>query len=290
MYFFYCLTAEERKLDSTCFDKMEVKLEEDKDESRPLAAHANKQNQDKLVNIKTLIDTSNDVNDFIQKLEAITPRQLDQISTRTIGQGDNPRWRFYRTAIITGSLVKRVSSAVDKHQDNPKLNDAISKLNICELNIPAIVWGREHEKDGVTAFYEQHQKLHKQLKIFEVGLKLDPTLKILGGSADAKGLCEECGKFLIEIKCSYKFKDTSILQRWRELPYLTDKCELKPNHAYYYQVQTYLGLHSYEFCYFVVWVPADILVVKVHFDEVLWDKIKHDARYYYYNFYLKHFI
>ena len=204
-----------------------------------------------------------------------------RIETRPRGQAKNRKLFHYKQSIITGTMTTRVGAA---REASWKLNKSIDKPNISILYYPAIVYGRVHESDAKNAFLAKYKQLHTNLKIQDVGLKLDDTNPILGGSADGVVSCSCCpDSRILEVKCSYKYRDTLID---REALACMKNGKLNPTHPYYAQLMTYLGIYNYELGYFVVWTPADIVIVEVPLDRVFWDKLKNDSIMYYYNHYL----
>ena len=131
---------------------------------------------------------------------------------------------------------------------------------------------------------------HTNLKIHQVGLKIDEELQFLGGSADGVVTCDCCSlPRLLEVKCPFRLRNTSFERNGHLLEYLDCDSNLIKNHSYYYQINTCLGVWKYDICYFVVYTPKDILVREIHFDEVLYETVKRNVEKYYFEDFL-HFL
>ena len=76
--------------------------------------------------------------------------------------------------------------------------------------------------------------------------------------------------------CPYSIKDKCVATDGYNLQYLTETLELKKNHTYYYQLQTYLGIYGYSKGYFCVWTPHDVLLLEIAFDKNFWCSLKKD--------------
>ena len=213
-------------------------------------------------------------------------REIDMIERRTRGQADNPSWFYYRKAIITGTITKRVSNAVKRGESNETLNKAITKLYSSSLNYPALVYGRENECNGVMAFIKNIKSKHHNLMVTQAGLKLDPIHPFIGASVDGIITCSCCEPAILEVKCPYSIRDNCVATHGHNLQYLTETLELKKNHTYYYQLQTYLGIYGYSKGYFCVWTPRDVLILEIAFNKDFWCSLKKDLCTYYKDNYL----
>ena len=74
--------------------------------------------------------------------------------------------------------------------------------------------------------------------------------------------------------------------RWDELDYICDN-NLKTNHGYYYQIMGYMHLYNATRTYYVVWTPAQSLILEILFDINFWEVIKNAIDIYYYSYYLE---
>jgi hypothetical protein len=249
--------------------------------------------RENLPNIAQILVQAQTLNEFKELLEKITPEHLCKIAELTVGQSDTTDWFFYRRSVVTATLTKRICTNARKGGGkNVKIDASISKLGDEKLFYPAILYGKVMESNAVKCFFKTFQKTHENAKLLNVGFKLDQKLKIIGGSADGVLQCDcvDCPKNrILEVKCPYRLKGQSIQKNWKILEYLTPNCELKQNHEYYYQLQTYLGLYGYSDGILLIWSEIDYLMINVKFDLALWRLICECTVDYYYKFYVKNY-
>ena len=140
-------------------------------------------------------------------------------------------------------------------------------------------WGCSHEKLARDMFLEQFRLDHPTAKMEDVGFFINPEVVYIGASPD--GLlscecCECCGIDVIEVKCPYCKKD-AMLDVEEKGFYLKkdqhDSLKLDRDHAYFYQIQTQLGVCKLESAYFVVWTENDMHSEKISFGEQFWVNI-----------------
>ena len=130
--------------------------------------------------------------------------------------------------------------------------------------------------------------LHHNLRVERRGLQLDETHPFIGGSVDGVVLCDCCEPSILEIKCPFSIRNGTVANDGNGLQYLTDELQLKINHNYYYQLQTYLGIYKYKKGYFCVYTPQDVLILHIDFDQDFWQKLKKDLCIYYEHYYLRY--
>ena len=252
--------------------------------------YTKRQRRNKLVGIAQILSASRTKDEFLQTLENMSERDIKAIERRTREQSKNTDWFYYRQAVITGTLARRISISIKKGQGcNEKINAAISKIESVQLYYPAIRYGRDNESTAIRAFLKSEQSVHTNLKVHSKGLQLDKTMPFIGGSIDGWVTCDCCPEpRVLEVKCPYSLRtSSSISEDGRKLAYLDEKLDLRHNHQYYYQVQTYLGIYNCSKAHFVVWTPNDLLIRDINFDEKLWKNLKEDLRMYYIDSYLK---
>uniref|UniRef100_A0A9J7YVT9 PHD-type domain-containing protein n=1 Tax=Cyprinus carpio carpio TaxID=630221 RepID=A0A9J7YVT9_CYPCA len=106
-------------------------------------------------------------------------------------------------------------------------------------------------------------------------VSIDPLFPEVGASPDGLIHCTCCGKGCLEIKCTFKHRNNSILQACADdstfcLQVTDGKLHLKQTHMYYSQVQTQIFVTGSQFCDFVVWTEKDCVVVRVLPDADYW--------------------
>ena len=85
-------------------------------------------------------------------------------------------------------------------------------------------------------------------------------------------LCHCCGKGLLEIKCSPKYKDKSPIEFCPENSYHlyldeNNKVCLKYDSPWYIQIQGQMGLCKMKWCDFVFYTTKGIYVERIYFDD-----------------------
>ena len=99
---------------------------------------------------------------------------------------------------------------------------------------------------------------------------MDINDPIVGASPDGMVTCDCCRDGVLEVKCSYCYKnDFPDVDNSRFCMSKTDDgtWSLKHSHTYYYQVQLQMHVCSVEYAYFVVWSGNTIAIEKVLKDE-----------------------
>lgn len=242
----------------------------------------------RLPSINDILKSSDGKEEFQRKLSNLSKRDIRMIERFTRGQSNNQSWFYYRRSIITGTIVYRIRNAVlNDDRENDNINKAIAKEVSVPLYYPAIIWGQEHEIDGVQAFLRYYKKRHHDVKFVQRGLMLDEEMPFIGGSIDGLVSCNCCYEdIILEIKCAYSARTDSAPVDWRKLQYINKNGSLRKKHAYYAQTQTYLAIYKLQAAYFVVWTPAESLILKIKYDERFWNNSKKLLKEYYFNSYL----
>ena len=241
-----------------------------------------------------LVSRAKSVEELKVLLKGVSGRDRRRIKEKTKNQSECPNWHLYRQAIITGTLVKRICSFVQKPKNSStSLNKAISKFGQGKFTNEALQWGITNEEKGIKVLWDYFKKNHKEPKLHKIGLCLDKELAFLGGSPDCVLTCENCcceGKkvYIGEVKCPFRLRYSGI-SAWTTLEYLTENCELKKNHTYYYQQNLYAGINEASLTYFVIWTPYGHLIIPIQFDPELYALIRKSAEKYYFEHYVKEF-
>lgn len=129
--------------------------------------------------------------------------------------------------------------------------------------LKAVSWGQEHEADGRKLFTEQ-----TGLSVTLCGTFLHES-GLLCASPD--GLVGDFA--VLEIKCPFKYRgDPDFNNAFRDPSFCLFVNEsgavcLKPNHPYFDQVQGQMFLSGRDHAYFVVYIPAQTLIVCVDKDD-----------------------
>ena len=121
-------------------------------------------------------------------------------------------------------------------------------------------------------------KSHVDFEVHNCGLIIDPAYPYLGASPDGIVNCKCCGRGLIEVKCPYLCRDSLSFEDASKQHAPSAFClqfnnndgtfTLRPDHAYHYQVQLQMKLLcKVHYCYFVVWSPVGLVVLKIDYDK-----------------------
>ena len=115
--------------------------------------------------------------------------------------------------------------------------------------VPAVKWGREHEKDGANSYNSTHSD-----QITECGIFVSKAKPWLAASPDRLDLENE---MVIEIKCPYNRRGVDPNVNipdycfWDED---TGKIKLNESHQYYWQIMTQMYVVGYKKGRFIIQV------------------------------------
>lgn len=130
-------------------------------------------------------------------------------------------------------------------------------------------WGCKHEATARTC-YEDHLKAsHDDAKLEDCGFFIDPCHPFIGASPDALASCRCCGSWIVEIKCPFCYKDSTIegvasdTKSFLEFVKSNNVVTLKENHAYYYQIQCQLHASQKPYCDLVVWTQKETFIQRI---------------------------
>jgi len=177
------------------------------------------------------------------------------VEKATWSQSNSKLWYTYCAGRVTASRMRSVC-----HTNLANPSQSLIKT-ICYPEAFAFVskqtdWGCKHEKKARDIYYSINSKLHDNLQVLDSGLVLNPEWPFIGASPDGVIQCSCCGRRVLEIKCPYCHRDTSIFTAARDDPKFCLKetngiLTLDTTHLYYYQVQTQLfvcGVQYSDFC------------------------------------------
>ena len=110
--------------------------------------------------------------------------------------------------------------------------------------------------------HHEREAFHN-LTIEVSGLAIHPDYPHLEASPDGIVKCDCCGFGVLELKCQFSCKNQCFAEAVNSD---TDFClmgtgRLKTWHAYYYQVQTQMKLTNTGYGDFVLWSPAELLIL-----------------------------
>lgn len=206
-------------------------------------------------------------------LVAVTETQAAAIEAQTRLQHRSSVWYTSRAGRITASNMHAVmSTSVEKPATSTVSIVCYPKKTATSA---AIRWGIDNEGTARQVYVTMAAPHHTNLKVEQCGFIINPLFPEVGASPDGLIHCTCCGKGCLEIKCTFKHRNNSILQACADdstfcLQVTDGKLHLKQTHMYYSQVQTQIFVTGSQFCDFVVWTEKDCVVVRVLPDADYW--------------------
>ena len=221
-----------------------------------------------------------DFDELYQHCQSLTvdfsQREAEAAEAATREQARSDIWFRLRAGRITASKMKAVCRT-DQNKPSISLIKNICYPEKFKFSTKATYWGCEHEKEACDSFVSKMKETHKNFKVIECGLFLNPKFSFMGASPDGLSACDCCETKLVEIKCPF-------CKRYQSLDSVDPKFYLKKgdsesglkldrSHMYFYQVQTQLGVCEKKSSYFVVWTKKDMHIELIDFDPVMWSEI-----------------
>ena len=131
--------------------------------------------------------------------------------------------------------------------------------------------GRDYEP---LALQEYSQILPSNLSLSKAGMFIDES-GYLGASPDGV-VVDEAGHSIkvVEVKCPLSARDKTVKQACAESKsfccgIIDDKCQLKIDHEYYFQIMGQMATTGVHTCDFVIWTTKDLFVQTINFDSDL---------------------
>lgn len=214
---------------------------------------------------------------FEAAIKPLSREVIHAVSDATKDQAESDAWFDYRTGRITASKLYQVSRKVNESGDISERNDSLIKqvMNYSPAAYsPAIHWGKYNEEFAVRKFYRLNRRKHRKMEIKQCGVFLCEINPIIAASPDALVSCRCCGVVPLEVKNPYKHRALSI----NKFAEQNDACleitamgevKLKPNHAYYYQVQAQILATNADMGYFALKTASPYN--NFHCEQILFD-------------------
>jgi len=218
---------------------------------------------------------------------SVTQSQAQAVEKSTREQAHSKAWFRFRVGRITASKMKAVC-CTNPAQPSQSLIKSICYPEAGAFISPATVWGCTHEKHARDMFGEKISSLHENVKIYDAGLFINPEFPYIGASPDAIMSCDCCGTSVVEIKCPFCTRHKEIVDACQEKKFCLNKAndgtvQLDHKHAYFYQVQTQLGVCKCEVAHFVVWTEKELHHEEIAFDDLFWTKITEESQHIFLN-------
>ena len=125
------------------------------------------------------------------------------LSCQQLQQG-SPDWTSQHKGRITVSSMYAVTRFTGGKPDGALVKQII---NGSDVSTPAMTFGHDNEDLARQLYLLGHQQQHPGVPVDQTGLHMDPDRPFLAASPDGLVHCPECGPGLLEVKCSYKYRD-----------------------------------------------------------------------------------
>ena len=246
--------------------------------------------------LSTLASNYNNVEDFIASLPIFDQGSIDILQNVTMGQSE--QWFEQRKGRITGSVAHRVVTrmktvARDPETDTTNLLKSILGKTTPTDDIPALKYGRSMEPNAKIKYQEiMKDNGYADIKLQDCGLSVVPDKIFLGATPDGIVRGADAIDGLLEIKCPFSICNE--VPTADNLPYLNlsdnGEIHLHKKHAYYYQIQTQLGVFKMSWCDFFVFTHKGYFLERVYFNDSVWTEIVKSAEFFFLNYVAKELV
>lgn len=209
-------------------------------------------------------------------------KDTERVEKATRGQRTNPDWHVWRQNRITASMAHQISNSKFANEKTSDVPQSYLKAVLGtgpKVQTAAMSWGIKNEKSAVTDYVKQaSNNKGREVKVEDCGLFIHPNKNWLAASPDGIVKDKKTGETLciLEVKCPYKHKDHTIREACADRDFCLavdgDSYILKPNHAYYTQVQCQLASTGLRNADFVVHTNKETAIVPLKFDSEFWEK------------------
>lgn len=236
---------------------------------------------------KCIVDTCSCATIFLFYHLPYTPEETTDIEQITKGQSQNKNWHLLRKGLLTASNFHQICISTN----GEKTAESLIKPGLNESCLPlAVSFGRKYESKARAMFMKGHRFKHRHCSVDVPGLVLyqDSSFPGIACSPDGIVNCSLCGKFLVEIKCSFKYKCYYPKNALKLSGICIEKDGeyiVKPTHKYYFQIQGQMALTGIDKCYLVLYTHKGIATVTVEFDEEFWFSVRNKLLSFYRDFY-----
>ncbi len=214
----------------------------------------------------------------LDSILSYTDKEIVQIEFATRGQAANENWHNFKQGCLTASTFHSICNTRDS------LEKVVSLLKGSTLNedlLPAdIQFGRLFEEKARKLFMSCHHFTHRNYSVLTPGIIFSKEMPFLACSSDGIVSCDTCGKFLIEIKCMSKHRNSHARLAAEKMKLITKdesgNFSINKSHKYYSQILGQMAITEINKCVLVVYTHNGIYTVEVSQDEEEWNKLKAD--------------
>ena len=223
--------------------------------------------------------------EYVERL-SVSPEEATNIAYKSRKQADDISglWQSQRVGRITASHFGEVCKR--KRPFNALTRRILYGKSV---DTKAMRYGREHESIARMQYIGYLQSYSPSSSVEITGLHISVDDPWLGASPDAlvydPSVNEPEG--LLEIKCPYKARETSLIDICTKKEYQpssfcvtynkrTDQFSLKKTHPYFYQIQGQLHITGRTWCDLFVWTPRnnDYIVLRIQADKKFWEVMR----------------
>ena len=144
-------------------------------------------------------------------------------------------------------------------------------------SIPVVQWGTKNEAKAVKAFAEKFLPGHQYGELLDCGIMLEAARSYIGATPDKILKCSCHGISVIEIKCPWSLRTSTISDKTDVVDFLDLDCMgsviLKSSHKYYTQIISQIQLAGCNQGYFVVWTPKECISLPISPDPSHFQKV-----------------
>lgn len=153
-------------------------------------------------------------------------------------------------------------------------------------------YGKFFEPIAIQA-YEKFMHLSGwKISVDQCGLVIDSQNFVLGATPDGK-VFDGASFGILEVKCSEHYKDIDpkdvcSISKEPCIVYNSESntIHINKNHTYYNQVQMQLALTCQTWCDFVFYTSKGMVIDRVQFDAVYWEKLQSSILSFYFKYVL----
>ena len=180
----------------------------------------------------------------------------------TPSQHKSSLWFQHRAGRIAGTKLYAVCHT-DPCDPSLTLLKSICFPTSCRFNSKATLWGYQHTKQALDAYYALQKDKHNDFSIHPCGLILSFSFYFMGTTPDSFVSCSCCGEG-VEIKCPLCKAHKTIEESCDDKNFCLDSSIiLKRNHPYFYQVMAHINISGRKYCDFIVWTMKGFSVERI---------------------------
>ncbi|OCT80629.1 hypothetical protein XELAEV_18027447mg [Xenopus laevis] len=193
----------------------------------------------------------------------LSGEDIHLIEKETRGQRNNLEWHNWRKNRITASMAHQISHSKFANHKTEEIPQSYLKAVLGighRVQTTAMESGIQNEKNAVLAYEKLASKRDgRQVKVEDCGLFIHPMKNWLAASPDGivKDGCTWETLRILEVKFCLRLNGNSYV--------------LRPDHAYYTQVQCQLAATQLRNADFVVYTTKETAIVSVHFSSEFWE-------------------